>query len=246
MEVKSLCHGKEYINIVIVQHFTLYFCRFSEHPGCGYVNSLVNTAKSNYFNTTWENKYNKVVWRGSPYMPHKFDAADPPVRHYPRYYASLLSLTNNHWLDACITGADGDWYMARVYWKNVSCSDRNKDRMEIPDIVKHKYILHIGGTSGTSSAILWKLASSSVVMYVKSDFKDWYDPLLVPWQHYVPIASDLNDLEKNYRYLESHPHIALDIMKNGNEIAEFINNYSFKKLEFSQMLLKRHLIRNYD
>jgi len=77
----------------------------------------------------------------------------------------------------------GDWYIPRLYWDNASCIMRNSSEISIPDMMKYKYILHIGGTSGTSSAILWKLASSSVVMYVKSEYEDWYDPLLVPWQH---------------------------------------------------------------
>ena len=176
-------------------------------------------------------------------MPYQFEL-NKPLSHYPRYYVSMMSSKNSDWLDACITDKDATYFPVRVYWNYTSCVHRNWSRMDVGDMMKYKYILTMGGTSGTSFSILWKLASSSVVLYVKSEFMDWYDPFLVPWKHYVPIASDLSDLKKKFRMLELHPKLALNIIKNANEIAELINKYSFKKSEFIHTLLKHKLIKH--
>ena len=183
------------------------------------------------------------MWRGSNWQPYRFELNETLSR-YSRYYVSMLSSNNSDWLDACITDEDSRFFRVTVYWNYTSCVHRNWSRMEVGDMMKYKYILTMGGTSGTSFSILWKLASSSVVLYVKSEFRDWYDPYLVPWKHYVPIASDFSDLEKKFRMLELHPKLALNIIKNANEIAELINKYSFKKSEFIHTLLKHKLIKH--
>ena len=204
---------------------------------------MVYAAKDNYLRTPWDDKYSKVVWRGGCWMPYKFEL-NKPLSHYPRYYVSMLSSKNSDWLDVCITDKDSKFFPVKVYWNYTSCVYRNWSRMEVGDMMKYKYILTMGGTSGTSYSILWKLASSSVVLYVKSEFRDWYDPYLVPWKHYVPIASDFSDLKKKFRMLERRPKLALSIIQNANEIAELINNFSFKKFKFTQSLLRHRLIKN--
>ena len=231
------------IHIFSERSFHSFIRRFAEHSACNFVSYLVNVAKDNYLKTPWDKKYGKVVWRGSNWMPYKFEL-NKPLSHYPRYYVSMLSSNNSDWLDACITDIDAEYFPVRVYWNYTSCVHRNLSRMDVGDMMKYKYILTMGGTSGTSSSILWKMASSSVVLYVKSEFIDWYDPYLVPWKHYVPIASDFSDLEEKFRMLELHPQLPLGIIKNANEIAELINIYSFKKLEFIQTLLKHRLIKH--
>ena len=215
----------------------------AEYFECDFISKFVYEAKVNYSRTPWDEKYSKVVWRGGCWMPYKFEL-NKPLSHYPRYYVSMLSSNNSDWLDACITNLLSKFFPVRVYWKYTSCVHRNWSRMEVGDMMKYKYILTMGGTSGTSSSILWKLATSSVVLYVKSEFIDWYDPFLVPWKHYVPIASDLSDLKKKFRMLELHPKLALNIIKNANEIAELINDYSFKKSDFTRKLLKHKLIKH--
>ena len=166
-----------------------------------------------------------------------------PLSSYPRYYVSILSLSNQRWLDACIMDTnDEDWHIKLLYQQNASCSYRQAQSLSPVDMMKYKYILSIGGTSGTSNSILWKLASSSVVLYVKSEFRDWYDAFLVPWKHYVPIASDLSDLENMYLLLESDAAISKRIIKNANSIASTMNNYTYKQSYLINLLSSNHLI----
>jgi hypothetical protein len=62
---------------------------------------------------------------------------------------------------------------------------------------------------------------------------DWFHSELVPWQHYVPIRTDLSDLTSRYEWAEAHPAIAQDISRQGTAFAMRVR---CRRKEFSRNL----------
>ena len=59
--------------------------------------------------------------------------------------------------------------------------------------MRYKYILHIDGhVSAFRLSML--LSLNCVILIVESKWKVWYSDLLIPYEHYIPIKSDLSDI----------------------------------------------------
>ena len=44
---------------------------------------------------------------------------------------------------------------------------------------------------------------------------DWFHQFLNPWVHYVPVATDLSDLEERFLWAERNPELAQKIAEAG-------------------------------
>mmetsp|Transcript_34953 Transcript_34953/g.64377 ORF Transcript_34953/g.64377 Transcript_34953/m.64377 type:complete len:187 (-) Transcript_34953:47-607(-) len=86
------------------------------------------------------------------------------------------------------------------------------------EMVRYKYLLDIGGLSGTTwIALRWKMCSGSLVFKVDDPVPtmDWWHDTIRPWKHYVPVRYDLSDLRDRWKWAEDHPEEAYSIAKAG-------------------------------
>lgn len=67
----------------------------------------------------------------------------------------------------------------------------------------YKYIIHIQGHTQAFRLSI-ELAMKSVILIVKGKYRLWYESLLVPWEHYVPVAEDLSDLDEKIKWCLEH------------------------------------------
>ena len=47
---------------------------------------------------------------------------------------------------------------------------------------------------------------------------------MIPWVHYIPVASDLRDLKKKFEWAESHPVEAKTISDRGTDLARYLTS----------------------
>jgi hypothetical protein len=95
------------------------------------------------------------------------------------------------------------FYSNAVCKDNIECGlDRWIDNHEM---VNYKYILDVDGNACTWDATAWKMNSGSVILKVKSPWRQWYYDDYLPWIHYVPIADDYSDLQEKFKWCEEHP-----------------------------------------
>jgi hypothetical protein len=66
------------------------------------------------------------------------------------------------------------------------------------------------------------LSYNSVILLVKREFYIWYQPLLKPWIHYVPVKHDLSDLIDKIDWCKKHDDKCKQIANNA---LEFFNTY---------------------
>jgi len=91
--------------------------------------------------------------------------------------------------------------------------------MPLSEQQKFKYIVHIDGhVSAFRLSATLKL--NSVILMVESKWKMWFSDLLVPYEHYVPIKSDLSDLYEQIAWCKANDDLCECIAANARDFSE--------------------------
>ena len=133
---------------------------------------------------------------------------------------SFKSHTKKHYSDKYISVIDPD-----------SLPFRLSKKMPIGDISNYKYILSIEGNVAQFRLTL-ELSFNSVILLVKSDHYIWYQPLLKPWIHYVPVNADLSDLMEKIHWCKTHNDKCRIIASNA---VTFYNQYMTQNSVYDYM-----------
>jgi len=194
-------------------------------------------------NTNFDSKINTAIFRGSS------TGCGTIIKNNPRLKAAYLTkrlykhpefgINNNRdgilYLDARITKFSSkvkkhysDEYIHFVEPKKLKLKTSSK--MNINSISNYKYILSIEGNIAAFRLSL-ELGYNSVILLVKSDYYIWYQPLLKPWIHYVPIKHDLSDLVSKIDWCK----------KNNNKCKQIANN----SFQFYKKYINKNAIYDY-
>lgn len=176
----------------------------------------------------WKDKTNpKVLWRGSPtgiyhnkkmpwrqaqrerlhYFANNMSDATAPVliqdkdglhtENFP------LKVMNEAWFDVGLFGGP-----SQCSEEDGTCDEMETEFEWRPSVrgdeaLEYKYIVDVDG-NGWSSRFRRLLKSNQVVL--KSTlFPEWFNDLLVPWYHYVPIRFDYADVYDVMAYFKGAP-----------------------------------------
>lgn len=104
-------------------------------------------------------------------------------------------------------------------------------KMSLGQISNYKYILSIEGNIAQFRLTL-ELSYNSVILLVKSEQYIWYQPLLKPWVHYVPVKSDMSDLMQQIHWCKTHDDKCRIIASNA---LMFYNKYINQNSVFDYM-----------
>lgn len=87
--------------------------------------------------------------------------------------------------------------------------------------IEYKYHIDIDGNTNSWPGLFLKLITGSPVIKVNSamGYKQWYYDKLIPWHNYVPVSSDLSDIDIVIERLQQDPANAENIGLNGRELA---------------------------
>jgi hypothetical protein len=86
---------------------------------------------------------------------------------------------------------------------------------------KWRYIIDVEG-QGLSGRVKLHLFGRRVLFLQERPFKEWWYPEFEPWVHYVPVASDLSDLEEKLDLIRSDSKLEDEIRFNAYDFA--VNN----------------------
>ncbi|WP_167620250.1 glycosyl transferase family 90 [Paracoccus ravus] len=105
---------------------------------------------------------------------------------------------------------------------------RLKPPIKMGEQLRSKYLLSLEGND-VATGLKWMLYSNSVVIMPPPVCESWAcESFLVPFEHYVPVAYDLSDLNEVYEWCVSHPRECESIASNGRE---FIKRFLDPQLE---------------
>eukprot|EP01084_Bolivina_argentea_P266039 451117_1 len=209
----------------------------------------------------WENKINKVVYRGSPNTnknrarDHKFIAKELWLNYSNGYHKTL---TYNMYLRKIFveqyynTNKSSLFDIGFGFEKSLFNYKKNKKRymkkyekaaLSIKEQLKYKYIIAMEGND-VSSALKWILYSNSCVFMPFPDIESWLmEGLLIPYFHFIPLQYDTFtnkfDLNDKYLWCLQNDNKCKQIALNGKElIQKFLNNEN--ELYIKQQIIKRY------
>lgn len=91
------------------------------------------------------------------------------------------------------------------------------DHVGLETFGRYRYQLDLGGGGGTTwSGVIPKLSLPGVLLHHETMMIDSYFPLLKPWEHYLPLESDLSNLQELIQWVEHHPKQARIISDKAN------------------------------
>eukprot|EP00322_Chrysochromulina_rotalis_P018884 CAMPEP_0115842138 /NCGR_PEP_ID=MMETSP0287-20121206/7645_1 /TAXON_ID=412157 /ORGANISM="Chrysochromulina rotalis, Strain UIO044" /LENGTH=380 /DNA_ID=CAMNT_0003295797 /DNA_START=395 /DNA_END=1537 /DNA_ORIENTATION=+ len=92
------------------------------------------------------------------------------------------------------------------FWACVQ-SIRDEPRRPTPlpeQAAAYRYIVHVEGNGGWSDRLKHLLLSGAVVLKQDAGVKEFFEPLLLPYRHYVPVSSDLRNLSESVLWAAAH------------------------------------------
>lgn len=206
-----------------------------------YADILSITSFKNYLDKPIP-KYEKIIQIELPKFENKIDKAifrgvssgyGTMVRNNPRIKILKIAKENSNLLDAGIT----EW--KQNYRKRFG----DKEYKKIPDTIinqfptvkdltleeqgQYKYIINLPGYySDTNFIQLFKLGS--IILHVPNTENClWFESLLKPYIHYVPLDKDLKNLKSQIQWCKKNQEICKNIIKNMNKF--YIDNLSLEK-----------------
>jgi Glycosyl transferase family 90 len=173
----------------------------------------------------WEDRRNSVIWRGSTsgvkrYWPPR---APDDVHWLPRLELCARARTPAL-AEACDVGftalvqvpPDDEPAIA------AALAPLRRPWVPHPEYVRFKATIDIDGNSNTWARGLYcSLLTGACVLKVDSElgFRQWYYDRLEPWVHYVPVKSDLSDLEERVERVLGDDELARNVGRAGRELA---------------------------
>lgn len=170
----------------------------------------------------WKHKKPVAVFRGGA------TGCGFTVKSNPRIKAAILSKKFPNLLDAKITGMSNKTLKIHEYegvgynlphffgFKDVK---KNKIPYEIQST--YKYMVHIDGNVA-AYRLGTTLLLNVVILLVDSGSRLWFQHMMKPYVHYVPVKADLSDLIDKIRWCKSHDKECEIIASNAYKLGENI------------------------
>lgn len=165
----------------------------------------------------WPRRREVVVFRGTSSsimeMRHENWFLNPRVRvgQISAKYADVVDAGVSRWAKL----ANGTSVEDVLKSANIT----TKESMSLEEQLRYKYILDVDGGLG-SSRKRWILQSGSVPFFQQSTVYQWYEPLLTPWVHYVPVDRWFRNLVVRVRWARGNDRAAQEIVRNAEEFAD--------------------------
>jgi len=108
------------------------------------------------------------------------------------------------------------------------------DFMPMSDQQQYKFILNIGNNIDWAERLRILLFMNSVTVIHSAEVLEWFQPLLKPYIHYLPIKEDLSDLHEQISWCIKNDDKCLEIKNQANLFAsEYLSeNFMYKVFEY--------------
>lgn len=164
----------------------------------------------------WHERHDRAYWRGTDTGVFRYRNA----MEAPRVVISKMSVHHPDLIDARLTSVEPrqDWEIKLNLYQQEGLMGQPEDQARI---LEYKYQIDVDGNTNSWSGLFLKLLTGSPVLKLESElgFRQWYYSSLIPWENYVPVKGDGSDLMEKILWLRSNPDEALEIGRNGRDLA---------------------------
>ncbi|CAE8623698.1 unnamed protein product, partial [Polarella glacialis] len=154
--------------------------------------------ESTFSRTAFEDRKPILLWRGS----FAGGTREKPMRLgdykiLPRARLVQLSERYPELIDAGFQDGNHEYGVPPKVYENQAFNDwhtsHKKSKLSYLEQTEFRFLAVVDGVSGTNR-FPCMLLSGSTVFKQTSPYYQWYDNMLVPWKHFVPVSYDLHDL----------------------------------------------------
>ena len=104
------------------------------------------------------------------------------------------------------------------------CVDRIRDEPKLMPLQaqasRFRYVVHVEGNGGWSDRLKHLLLSGALVLKQAMGVAEFFEPLLEPWRHYVPVSSTLTNLSRAVRWARENDQTAAQIASDAAALVE--------------------------
>jgi hypothetical protein len=180
----------------------------------------IRLANKNY---PWENKEEKIFWRGylSRVVKGTYQLAD--FDKTVRLKIIFLSKLYPDAIDARLTGGVGknysqsskdlDMILKLTFNNNYQATSERKH-------LKYKYLISVDGNTCAWMRVPWIMLSNSLLLKQETSKIEWFYPALKAFYNYVPLREDLSDIFIKYDWLKNNDDKVKIISKNATNFIE--------------------------
>lgn len=170
------------------------------------------------FNTNWETKINKAVFRGGPsgcgYTPKTNQRIK--LATLKDKYLDVGIVSEKQTIDSNSIKFDPIYGLGMMNTNIKSVSKMNYMKQS-----EYKYIIHIDGNVN-AYRLLSIMATGSLILRVKSPYLSWMDSILKPNVHYIEIDSSLSNLREKINWCIENDNICFNISQNALKISTYV------------------------
>ncbi|MCW3806400.1 glycosyl transferase family 90 [Plebeiibacterium marinum] len=166
-------------------------------------------------NTSYEKKFNKIVWRGNVW-DHQPQRVNFFKKHFLNPICDIGHINN--------AGLNPNWI---------------KNKYTINEQLQYKFILSIEGND-VATNLKWIMSSNSIAVMPTPRYETWFmEGTLIPDYHYIHINDDYSDLNKKLNYYINNPDKAIKIIHNAQAFVKQFQNKEQEKL-ISLLVLQKY------
>ncbi|MBM3197984.1 MAG: hypothetical protein FJZ58_01855 [Chlamydiae bacterium] len=209
------------------QQGLILFPDFESLGGSG--NQLMQQTQQANKKSPWKTKIPRALWRGG--MTGGLFTKDNFLS-WPRTQAVMASLQTPDLINARFVRSGECRECQGIFDAYPAYFD---DFIPLSKQIPYKYQLLIDGHSCAYSRAFWQLFSNCVILKQESDSIQWYYRALLPYEHYIPIAHDLHDLQEAISWALDHDKEAKCISLKAQQLAQ--ETLSYDRILFYVYLL---------
>ncbi|KAF7306227.1 CAP10 domain-containing protein [Mycena indigotica] len=186
-------------------------------------------------NIPWDRKKAQLYWRG---IASGGQIVDSNYHNFTRFRLVDLARKHPDLINGRITSFADELCSVAVCDKAKILKeyDITGERSQKEDAYGYKYLLDLDGTT-FSGRFLGLLRSGSLV-FKMTVFQEYFNDWLRPYEHYIPVASDLSDLTEKLAWAKENEVEARMIQERGREMAERVVTDEQNDCYFSLVLLE--------
>lgn len=212
------------------------------------VNHFVESRKDTM---TWENKLNAAIWRGGLNGASISKHSENTIRQKGLNFTEFCNMSfrcqfalryeNSDIVDVGFAKYTDHGLTSYLINERPSLV---KDKLSVKDQLKFKAIIIIEGND-VASGLKWVLYSRSVIMMPPPTMVSFaMESMLEPWVHYIPLQSDLSDVEEKILWMKDNDDAARKISERSTL---FMHDFLFdEESAADNMAVKTEMMRRYQ
>ncbi len=177
-------------------------------------NRMIREVEANQHRWPWDNKEEKLFWRGGPndghYKVNNWNTIPRGALVYKTHlYPELIDARFSQYPERADTTTEQfQQAMGPLHYAPIG------------EQMRYKYHVIVDGVTTAFTGTYWKLLSGSLCFMQESDDIMFFHGPLVPWQHYVPVKRDFSDLVQKIEWAREHDLEAKTIAQNARLFAK--------------------------